>query len=240
MSASQFGQLISYIDDKIINQAKTKMDSDRYVKKFTTKDHLISMVFCAFAKCSSMREVSGAMLGLSGKTNHFQLKHIPKRSTLSDANKRRESGVFGLIYNQLLRRYRHVISDSRVKDLINKQVEIIDSTSISLFSDILACVGRKPKNGKHKGGIKVHTSINVDEAVPRLVWFTDARTHDQHFLKKLDYSDNKIYVFDKGYIYYQAFDNMCETGTGFVTRMNRAKLKLRILKLLSGEFHLTN
>jgi len=216
---SVFGQLISYIDDHFVRQASKTMNSDHYIKKFTTKDHLISMVFCAFAKCSSLREVSGAMLGLSGKTSHFQLNHIPKRSTLSDANKRRDAGVFGLIYNQLLRKYHHVISDSRVKEVTHKQVEIIDSTSISLFSDILACVGRKPKDGKQKGGIKVHTSINVDEAVPRLVWFTDARTHDQQFLRKLDYSDNKIYVFDKGYNDYQAFDKMCETGTGFVTRM---------------------
>jgi hypothetical protein len=69
---SVFGQLISLIDPNISESAKT-CNSDRYIKKFTTKDHLISMLFCAFAKCTSLREVSGAMLGLSGKTKHFQL-----------------------------------------------------------------------------------------------------------------------------------------------------------------------
>ena len=44
------------------------------------------MVLRVFAKCCSLREVSGAMLGLSGKTKHFQLESIPYRSTLSDAN----------------------------------------------------------------------------------------------------------------------------------------------------------
>jgi len=140
------------------------------------------MSFCAFAKCTSLREVSGAMLGLSGKTKHFQLNHIPKRSTLSDANQRRDSEVFGKIYNKLLVRYGHVISDSRIKDVINKQIEIFDSTTISLFKDILKCVGRNPVDGKKKGGIKVHTVINVDETVPKLVWFTEAAKNDHVLL----------------------------------------------------------
>ena len=216
---SVFGQLISLIDPIIISNAARECKADYYVKKFKTKDHLISMLFCAFAKCTSLREVSGAMLGLSGKTKHFQLDQIPKRSTLSDANERRDADVFGNIYNILLLKYGHVISDSRIKDVINKQIEIFDSTTISLFKDLLKCVGRKPKNGKRKGGIKVHTVINVDETVPKLVWFTHSATHDHVLLNKLKVDPNTIYVFDKGYNDYKAFQRFCNNDTGFVTRI---------------------
>jgi hypothetical protein len=216
---SVFGQLISLIDSKIIADSAKTCKSDRYVKKFTTKDHLISMLFCSFAKCTSLREVSGAMLGLSGKTKHFQLNHLPKKSTLADANQRRESEVFGQVYNKLLARYFHVLSDSRIKDVINKQIEIFDSTTISLFNDILKCVGRNPKNGKKKGGIKVHTIINVDETVPKMIWFTEAKTHDHILLEKLKMDSNTIYVFDKGYNDHKAFKRFSESQTGFVTRI---------------------
>lgn len=216
---SVFGQLISLIDPTIISNAARECMADHYVKKFKTKDHLISMLFCAFAKCTSLREVSGAMLGLAGKTKHFQMDQIPKRSTLSDANQRREADVFGIIYNKLLLKYGHFISDSRIKDVINKQIEIFDSTTISLFKDILKCVGRKPKNGKRKGGIKVHTVINVDETVPKLVWFTHSATHDHVLLSKLKMDSNTIYVFDKGYNDYKAFQRFCNNDTGFVTRI---------------------
>lgn len=216
---SVFGQLISLIDSKIISNSVKSTNSDHYVKKFKTKDHLISMVFSAFAKCSSLREVSGAMLGLSGKTKHFQLEHIPKKSTLGDANKRRDADVFGKIYNKLFKQYHHLFSDSRIKDVIKKQIEIFDSTTISLFKDILKCVGRNPINGKKKGGIKVHTVINVDETVPKLIWFTDAATHDHIILEKLKMDSNTIYVFDKGYNDYGAFKKFSETKTGFVTRI---------------------
>ena len=216
---SVFGQLISLIDSHIITGSSKAYNSDRYVKKFTTKDHLISMLFCSFAKCTSLREVSGAMLGLSGKTKHFQLNHIPKKSTLSDANQNRSSDVFGSIYNRLFVQYGNVFSDSRIKDVINKQIEVFDSTTISLFKDILKCVGRNPVDGKKKGGIKVHTIINVDEAVPKLVWFTEAAKNDHVLLEKLKLDSNTIYVFDKGYNDYKAFKKFCDNQTGFVTRI---------------------
>jgi hypothetical protein len=216
---SVFGQLISLIEDNIIVKSAKKYNSDHYIKHFKTKDHLISMLFCAFAKCTSLREVSGAMLGLSGKTKHFRLDHIPYRSTLSDANKRRDAEVFREIYMSLLRQYKHLISDSRIKDVINKQIEIFDSTTISLFQDIMKCVGRKPKDGKRKGGIKVHTIINVDEVVPKMIWITNASTNDHVLLKKLRFDSNTIYVFDKGYNDYKAFTMLDENKTCFVTRI---------------------
>ena len=180
---SVFGQLISLIDSDIVKRAVKKHNSDYYTKKFSTSDHLISMLFSSFANCSSLREVAGAMLGLKGKTNHFQLKHIPHKSTLSDANARRTHLVFEEVYYSLLKQYGLLISDSRkIYDWQNK-VGIIDSSTISLFKDILSCVGRKPLNGKMKGGIKVHTQINLQEKVPKLIWFSAATTHDKQFLK---------------------------------------------------------
>lgn len=212
---SVFGQLISMIPSNIITKSVSQCNSDHYTKRFSTKDHLVSMLFCAFAKCSSLREVSGAMLGLSGKTKHFQLENLPYRSTLSDANANRDAKVFCSIYNMLLRQYGHVLSDSR----INKQIEIFDSTTMSLFKDILSCVGRKPKTGKSKGGIKMHTVINVDEMVPKMVWFSSAATNDHVLLDKLTCNSNTIYVFDKGYNDYKAFEKFCKHDTGFVTRI---------------------
>lgn len=216
---SVFGQLISFLDVVDLTKIIRKHKADRYVKKFKSRDHLISMLFCVFAKCSSLREVSGAMLGLSGKTKHFKLKHIPYRSTLSDANKRRKADFFADVYRALLKNYQHLISDSRIKDVIKKQIEIFDSTTISLFQDIMRCVGRTPANGKRKGGIKMHTVINVDEAVPKMIWFTDAVTSDHKLLKKLKPDSNTIYVFDKGFNDYKAFKWFTEQGAGFVTRI---------------------
>jgi hypothetical protein len=173
------------------------------------------MLFATFAHCTSLREVAASMLGLKGKMNHFQLKNIPYRSTLSDANKRRSHEVFQSIYYSLLNEYQPIISDSRQIYSWENRLEIIDSSTISLFKDILSCVGRNPSNGKRKGGIKVHTQINLQEKVPKLIWFSPARTHDKQFLKYLQLERGKIAVFDKGYNDYKTFDEFTQNGVFF-------------------------
>lgn len=235
---SVFGQLISLIDDSMIKQAVKKHDSDRYVKHFKCQDHLFSMIFCGLVKCNSLREVAGGMLGLSGKEEVLRLNHLPKKSTLADANKVRKVEFFEEIYNGLLKKYSYVLSDSRVRDALGKDVKIVDSTTISLFKDILSNVGRKPYNGKNKGGIKAHSVINVDEKVPHLVWFTAAATHDQKFLEKLKCDENTVYVFDKGYIDHKAFKHFTEQKTGFVTRLkDNAKYETIEQRVISEEIH---
>ena len=76
-----------------------------------------------------------------------------------------------------------------------------------------------PVNGKRKGGIKMHTVIHVDEMVPKMVWFTNAATHDHYLLEKLKLNPHTLYVFDKGYNDYVAFKRFCDHKTGFVTRI---------------------
>ena len=216
---SVFGQLISFLDLNKVKAISNKRMSDHYVKKFDTSDHLISMLFSTFAHCTSLREVAASMLGLKGKVSHFQLKHIPYRSTLSDANKRRSHLVFQDVYYSLLKEYRPIISDSRQTYSWENRIEIIDSSTISLFKDILDCVGRKPITGKRKGGIKVHTQINLQENVPKLIWFSSATTHDKQFLKHIKMEKGRIAVFDKGYNDYKTFDAFTEKGVFFVTRL---------------------
>jgi hypothetical protein len=89
-----FGQLISLIDDSTIQREVKKCNSDLYTERFTIKDHLIRMLFCPFSKRTSIRKISREMLGLSRKTNSFQLKHIPIRSALSDANEKKRCFSF--------------------------------------------------------------------------------------------------------------------------------------------------
>jgi hypothetical protein len=235
---SVFGQLISLIDDSMIKDAVKKHDSDRYVKRFKSQDHLFSMVFCSLVKCNSLREVAGGMLGLSGKKESLRLNCIPKKSTLADANKNRNVDFFEEVYNKLLKKYSYVLSDSRVKDALGKDVRIVDSTTISLFKDILKCVGRKSTNGKNKGGIKAHSVINADEKVPNLVWFSSAATHDHQFLEKLKCDENTVYVFDKGYNDYKAFEYFTEQKTGFVTRLkDNAKYDVTEIRAILKDIH---
>jgi transposase len=176
------------------------------------------MIFTVISGCSSLREVSSIMLACEGKINHLGLKDFPKRSTLSDANKKRSSAVFADIYHLLYKRYHRFLSDSRPSEPAIKDLKIIDSSTITLFSDILKGVGRNPLNGKKKGGIKLHAMINAMEDVPCLIKFSNAATHDHTFLKDLELKKGSYVVFDKGYVDYEQYQQWTLEDIYFVTR----------------------
>ena len=216
---SVLGQLISLIPTFIIDNAVKNHNSDRYIKRFTTLEHLVTMLFCVGSNSTSLREVCTNLLGLEGKLKHIKLKQPPKKSTLSDANKRRSATVFEQIYYNLLAHYKPSLSDSRFRESFGKELSIIDSTTIFLFKDILKCVGRKPVNGKNKGGIKVHLQIRADYNLPTLVKFTDATVHDSNFIQYISFNQDTIYCFDKGYVDYDLFERFNKEQIPFVTRI---------------------
>lgn len=211
-------QVLNFVPSSIISRTAKEHNSDRYYKRFKTYDHLVTMIFATISGCSSLREISSIMLACEGKINHLGLTKFPKRSTLSDANKNRSSAVFASIYQSIYNRYRHFLSDSDTKKLPVEDLKIVDSSTISLFSDIIKGVGRNPINGKKKGGIKMHTMINAKEDVPCLIRFTSAATHDHTFLKELNLKKGSFVVFDKGYVDYIQYYKWTLEDVYFVTR----------------------
>ena len=80
--------------------------------------------------------------------------------------------------------------------------------------------------------------INADEKVPNLVWFSSAATHDHQFLEKLKCDENTVYVFDKGYNDYKAFEYFTKQKTGFVTRLkDNAKYETTEQRVIPEEIH---
>ena len=211
-------QLLNLIPSHIVNRTVKTFDSDRYYKTCKTQEHLVSMLYASIRGVSSLRELSTVMLACEGKLSHLGLTNFPKRSTLSDANANRTSEVFATIYYALLDKYARFLSDSSSLRLPVKHLKIVDSTTISLFSDILKGVGRNPINGKKKGGIKMHTVINAMEDVPCLVRFSNAATHDHTFLKELELKKGSFVVFDKAYNDYQQYFEWTNQDIYFVTR----------------------
>ena len=211
-------QILKFIPQDDITRTAEAYNSDRYYKKFKTYEHLVTMLFATMSGVSSLRELSTVFLAFEGRITHLNLKDFPKRSTLSDANKKRTSEVFGAIYSKLYQRYAPFLSDSiKLKPPV-KNLQIVDPTTISLFSDILKGVGRNPLTGKKKGGIKMHTMINALEDVPCLIRFSDAATHDHSFLKELDLKKDSFVVFDKAYNDYLQYLQWTLDDIYFVTR----------------------
>lgn len=215
-----FNQLLTFIDKSEIRKIAKRHGSERYVKKFTTYNHLVVMLFAVFEGYHSIREVILGLLANAHKLTHLGLSYLVRRSTFSEANKRRCSKVFEDIYMSVYRKHSKSLADSRLNDKELKRLYIMDSSTITLFKDILKGVGRNPKEGKKKGGIKAHTIIKASENVPCLIRYSEAARHDHMFLQEVEVLPaGSIITFDKGYVDYAQYEAFTEKTIWYVTRL---------------------
>jgi hypothetical protein len=178
------------------------------------------MLFVAFEGYHSIRETILGLLANAHKLSHLGMSYLVRRSTFSEANGRRSSIVFGDIYMYTYRKHAPFLADSRLSDADMKRLYIMDSTTISLFKDILQGVGRNPKEGKKKGGIKAHTIIKASENVPCLIRYSEAVRHDHMFLEEVySLAAGSIITFDKGYVDYAHYEAFTKRSIWYVTRL---------------------
>jgi len=217
-----FKQVIGLLDAISIKSLVDKHNADYYYKAFKAKTQLITVLFGIFSRCDSMTEICEGLRAMGGKLNHLGFKNAPAKSTACDGMRNRDNKFFEDVYFSLVRHYQSFLSDSRTYGLTFKEVLLIDSTTIRLFSDILKGVGRNPKNdGKKKGGLKVHMLIDAVQSVGRFIKITEAKVHDKNFLKELDLISHSMVVFDKAYNYYHQFAIWTSNSVYFVTRLKK-------------------
>lgn len=227
-----YSQVIKLLDKSRILQISRENGGERYTKRFNGWIHLVVMLYAIIMRFDSLREITASLLTEARKLSHIGITFKIGRSTLADANKRRSEAIFESIYRDTYATYRHVLSsDSRTGKTPQwmRRLQIIDSTTITLFSNLIfKGVGRHPKNGKKKGGIKVHTVIHANEGVPSDIRFTSAATNDSFMLKPSSLSKGDIIAMDRAYIDYEKFEQLTEKQVIYVTQMKKS-LKYEIL-----------
>lgn len=214
-----FSQVLKLVDKWAFSKLVKEHRSDHYYKAFKSWDHLVTMLFGIMSRCDSMSETCEGLKGLSGKQNHLGLEKSPAKSSAGDGLRNRNNALFEGLYYQLIDRYRSFLSVSRLEGLSIKELYIIDSTTIRLFSEILKGVGRNPiGDGKKKGGLKVHMLIDAVQSVGKFMRITAARVHDKNFLEDIEVPKHSMLVFDKAYNYYEQFGKWTENSIYFVSR----------------------
>ena len=214
---------VKTFDGRVI--ATVEKDGERYVKHFNAWQHMVIMLYAVIKRFDSLREITDSMFPEARKLSHLGINMMPRRSTLSDANARRSESIFEATYRDLYATYKDELSsDSRKRKTPQwmNRLQIIDSTTITLFSNLLfKGIGRNPKSGKKKGGIKVHANIHANEGVPSDIKFTSAATNDSFMLKPANYAAGDILAFDRAYIDYAKFEELTRNGVVYVTKMKK-------------------
>jgi hypothetical protein len=134
-----FSQILKILPYEKIRKVAKKHNSDKYIKRCDTVQHLITMLYGVMSGCNSLREVCSGIVSYGDKISHCNLKYAVPRSTLSDANRKRSADVFEEIYQEVLKTILPNLSDSRTKLSKDLKLYAIDSTTISLFQALFEC-----------------------------------------------------------------------------------------------------
>ena len=102
LNLTLFSQIISKLDRSKFNKLVNKKQTDKHNKGYNSWTHLVSMLFCQFAKSQSVRDISNGLRSATGNLNHLGIERAPSKSTISYQNKHRDNSVFKDYYFTLL------------------------------------------------------------------------------------------------------------------------------------------
>lgn len=207
-----FEQLLQEIPWDTFERLTADYGADRAVRSFCAKDHLVAVPGATLGGFHGLRQtVAGLLPGshplrLRGRT-------APRRSTLAEADCRRDPNLFiDLLRSMLPRLHRRLRRD------LGAAVHLIDSTQVNLGLRMCRWVGL------HRGEPTAKIHVVYDPRAGQPVYFdlTSARGNDITAAKPLlPIEPDATYGFDLGYYAFGWWAGLRDRGCTFVTRLKR-------------------
>ncbi len=207
-----FSQLLGFIDRNDFNYLARKYDGDKYVKQFTCWNQLAVLMFGQLSNRESLRDLVLATQVHASKAYHLGFGKHAVRSTLADANTKRDYRIFEEFAYKVIAEAQRC----RIVDIfkLNGKVYAFDSTTVDLCLNAFQWALFRKK----KGGIKIHTLYDLEAQIPTFFHITPAKVHDMNAMDLIPYEENSFYIFDRGYNDFKRLHNIESIGAYFVIR----------------------
>jgi hypothetical protein len=220
-----FSQIISKLDRSKFNKLVKVKQTDKHCKGYTSWTHLVSMLFCQFAKSQSVRDISNGLRSATGNLNHLGIDRAPSKSSISYQNKHRNHELFKEYYFQLLESLGQHPKFKQVKFRIKSKIFLLDSTTISLCLSLFDWAKYKTA----KGAVKMHTLLDFDGNLPAYVNITDGKTADNKGANDISLLKGSVIVADRFYNDFPLLNVWDSKGVFFVIR-HKENLQFETLK----------
>lgn len=192
------------------------LDGDRYVKTFSTWNQFTTLLYAQASGKDSLRDISNGMLTQGNRLYHLGLPAKIARSTLSDANTKRDYRIYEKLFYALL---------DRCKDLTPKHKFRFKNPLYSLDATIIdLCLSMFPwaKFRKRKGALKLHYQFDHAGELPVFLRVTTGKRHEIAVAKEeFPISPDSIYCFDMAYLDWAWFRRITDEKAFFVTRAKK-------------------
>ena len=209
-----FAQVMDFLPWKTFHRIVTRYRGDHRARTLSCAEQFRCMAFAQLTYRESLRDIEVCLSAQAAKLYHMGLRKPVSRSTLADANERRDWRIYADFAQRLITQARKLYAaDSFGVDLSNT-VYALDATTIDLCLSMFPWAPFRST----KAAIKLHTLLDLRGAIPSFIHISDGKLHDVNVLDLLVPEAGAFYVMDRAYLDFERLHALAQMGAFFVTR----------------------
>lgn len=209
-----FAQLLGVVPFNHFEHLVEKYQANRWTRDFTAWSHFICMAYAQLTRREGLRDLIVCLNSQSTKLYHSGLRQRVSRSTLADANERRDSYLFEALGQRLIEMALALHKDHDIGLGLKEPLYAMDSTTIDLCLTLFPWADFRST----KAGIKAHTVIDLRGSIPVMLTITTGKVSDVGQLDVLKLPKGSIVVLDRGYVDFARLHQLVQRECSFVVR----------------------
>ena len=221
-----FSQIMDFMPLQTFRHCVGKYRGNFKVKTFSCLDQFLCMAFAQITYRESLRDIEVCLRSQNNKLYHMGIRGNVCRSTLADANKKRDWRIYAELAHSLIATARTLYSKDAFIEELDETIYALDSTTIDLCLSVFPWATFR----KNKGAIKLHTLLDLKGNIPTFIHISDGKLHDVNALDLIPLEPGAFYVMDRGYVDFERLYVFTEIAAFFVTR---AKTNIKFRRLYS-------
>jgi hypothetical protein len=209
-----FSQIMSHVPQYEFNKCVDKYRGNYKVHHFSCWDHFLCLAFAQLTYRESLRDIVTCLNAMSNKLYHMGFRARISRSTLADANERRDWRIYAEFAQILIGIARDLYRDDPFLLDLDETVYALDSSTIDLCLSLFPWASFRKK----KAAIKMHTLLDLQGNIPVFIKITDGKVHDVNILDELMPEPGAFYVMDRAYLDFSRLYRFHQHGAFFISR----------------------
>ena len=209
-----FAQLMDFLPWTTFTRIVDRYGGDHRVRTLSCAEQYRSMAFAQLTYRESLRDIETCLSVHASKLYHMGFRQPLRRSTLADANERRDWRIHAALAQRLITQARTLYVDEELGLDLTNTVYALDSTTIALCLSVFPWAHFRTT----KAAVKMHTLLDLRGNIPSFIHISDGKLHDVHALDMLLPEAGAIYVVDRGYVDFARLYVLHQAGAFFVTR----------------------
>ena len=213
-----FAQLMDFLPWKRFHRINARRKGDHYIRYFSAAEQFRVMAFAQLAYRESLRDIEICLTAHSAKLYHMGLSQPVKRTTLADANERRDWRIFAEFAQCLIDEARELYVGEPFGIELTGSAYAFDSSTVDLCLSLFPWARFGKAKAKTRASIKLHTLLDLRGNIPSFIHLSTGSMGDVRGFDKLDFEPGATYIMDRGYLDFARLYRLHEAKAFFVTR----------------------